>query len=236
MRFYREKQIFIRFLCYFILIIAILFIFYLYLQHNSNNSTMEISARVRKLCDKYNMEPEDVAYADLQIAGWGKHEAAYYAYNLAYFDMSKINTWLKDKVRLAPGIQKMVNDFDEAEKLRKREEKENKLKLSAKQRKAEQDAAKNQEITAESLRDKKGMLDYLINLAATPGLDLKTKADLAKQITDLQNYKKEDSTEIIDNRIHFYLPLVCSKCSLYVKHKELQKERKEQEINNTEGD
>lgn len=211
----------------------------MYICSTKITNIMEISARVRKLCDKYNMEPEDVAYADLIIAGWGKHEGAYYAYNLAYFDLPKINRWLQDKNRLVPGINKMVNEFQEEERIRKREEKENKLKLSAKQRKADQDAAKNQTITEESLKTKQGMLEYLINLAATPGLDLRTKADLAKQITDLQNYKKEEIKEE-DQKIRFYLPLTCSKCSLYIKNKEENKDIKNDseisDISQIEGD
>lgn len=73
------------------------------------------------------------------------------------------------------------------------------------------------------LRTKSGMIDYLIDLSSNPRLDIKTRSDLAKQLSDLQQFKKEDIREE-DNRINFYLPLSCRYCGLYAeslkKHKE----------------
>lgn len=172
---------------------------------------MELTARLQKMCDKYNMEPEDVAYADMLNAGWGKHEAAYYAYHLAYFDLGKIKVWLKDKLRNTPGINYMVDDLHNEEVAKQRELKELEASLKEKAKKESKKAEKNKQVTADSLRDKAGMLDYLIDLAATPGLDLKTKADLAKQITDLQNYKKEEVKEE-DTRINFHIASNCRYC------------------------
>ena len=175
---------------------------------------MEVSARTKKLTEEYDMQPEDLMFADLVHAGWGRTEGAYFAYHLSYFDKSRITFWLKDKMRLGPGIQKFLNDMDEADTAERKKLKEEQKKLKDEQSKLAKKADRQREVTEDSLRTKQGMLDYLIELAATPGLDLKTRADIAKQITDLQQYKKEEIKED-DNRINFYLPLTCNKCALY---------------------
>lgn len=161
--------------------------------------------------DKYAIDIQDAVFCQLVSSGWGISESAYYAYSLAYPDKRRIQMFIDDRRRLRPGINKFLYDAEQDEKEAKRELKELKDKLSKKQEKAEKEAAEQQEITEESLRTKQGMLDYLINLAATPGLDPKMKADLAKQITDLQQYKKEEIKEE-DTRIHFHLPINCKYC------------------------
>lgn len=198
---------------------------------------MELTLRVKRLSEKFDMEAEDVAYADLIHAGWGKVEAAYFVYHLAYFEQNKINVWLKDKLKLTPGINKMIAELDEEAAAERKRLKELEKKLSNKKDKLQKEAEKNKEITEESLRTKTGMLDYLIELAATPGLDLRTKADLAKQITDLQNYKKEEIKQE-QTHINFYLPLTCAKCSLYKEFKNKKREEhiEIQKTNNNDAD
>lgn len=75
----------------------------------------------------------------------------------------------------------------------------------------------------ERLRTKDGVINALVaELKYTRG---KARADLLMKIADLQRMKqKEDKKE--EKLIHFYLPLPCYKCSLYLE----AKERKQKEL------
>ena len=56
--------------------------------------------------------------------------------------------------------------------------------------------------------------------------DPKTKTDIAMKIADLQRMKQDenkDETELV----HFYLPLTCKRCSLYVAEKKKKESEKE---------
>lgn len=189
---------------------------------------MELTTRVRKIMEKYSIEPEDVIYCDLINSGWGKIEAAYYAFKLTYPDPKRINQFMREQTRQKPGINKMIDDYNEQIKEDKKKLKMLEEKISKKEDRLKKEAEKDKEVTAESLRSKQGMLDYLIDMAATPGLDIKTRTELAKQISDLQQYKKEEVHEE-EERVHYFLPLTCAKCSLYAAEKERQRQER---INN----
>lgn len=62
--------------------------------------------------------------------------------------------------------------------------------------------------------------DEVLNALAATVKDLKGKerADVLMKIADLQQMKKEENIEE-DNTIHFYLPISCKSCSLYMKAK-----------------
>lgn len=171
------------------------------------------------MMDRYAIQTEDVMYVDLVNAGWLKAEAAFFSYKLSYFDKNRITKYVSDRISAYPGISHYLKDLDGEEKVKDKKIKELEAKIASMKATTSKEAEKAKEVTENSLRTKSGMLDYLIELAATPGLDTKTKADLAKQITDLQQYKKEDIKEEEDNRIFFFLPLTCAKCSLYKEHK-----------------
>lgn len=172
---------------------------------------MDISARAKRLMERYDIDVQDVVYCDLVNSGWGIAEAAYYAYSLTYPDKRRLNQFIDDRRKMRPGINKYIFDFEQDQKDAKRELKELKQRLSNRQTKEAKEAEEKQEVTEQALRTKQGMLDYLIQLAATPNLDPKMKADLAKQITDLQQYKKEEIKEE-DTHIHFHLPINCKYC------------------------
>ena len=52
--------------------------------------------------------------------------------------------------------------------------------------------------------------------------DPKTKTDIAMKIADLQRMKQDENKDE-QELVHFYLPLTCKRCSLYV----AEKKRKE---------
>ena len=67
-------------------------------------------------------------------------------------------------------------------------------------------------------RDKSDVINELNTLASSTS-DVKLKADILKQITDLQQMKKDETKGEEDNTIHYYLPLSCHNCNLYIENK-----------------
>jgi len=167
----------------------------------SNNTTQ------RRLMAKYAIDETDLAFCDLMASGWKDTLAAYYAYGLSSEQDATILNFISNQKRFHPGINEYIHYLDERAQSDTREIQREKQRLD--RQIAESTIVKDKD--KYDLRSKQGMLEYLIDLSETSGLDLKTKADLAKQITDLQNYKKED-VKIEDNRINFYLPITCKYC------------------------
>lgn len=78
-------------------------------------------------------------------------------------------------------------------------------------------------------RDKNEVLNALV--ATVKDLKGKDRADVLMKIADLQQMKKEETIEE-DNTVHFYLPISCKSCSLYMKAKN---KKAQLETNNEEG-
>lgn len=75
-------------------------------------------------------------------------------------------------------------------------------------------------------RDKDDVVREL-NLLADQAKDPKLKSELLLRLADLQQMKKDPVDETEDNTVHYYLPLTCHKCSLYIANK--RKAEKEDE-------
>ncbi len=66
------------------------------------------------------------------------------------------------------------------------------------------------------IRDKDAIVKEL-NQLASETKDTKLKSEILLKIADLQQMKKP-VVEEEDNTVHYYLPLSCNNCSLYVKY------------------
>ena len=66
-----------------------------------------------------------------------------------------------------------------------------------------------------------------LNILADITKDPKLKSELLLKLADLQQMKKDPVDETEDNTVHYYLPLTCHKCSLYIANK--RKAEKEDE-------
>lgn len=190
---------------------------------------MILTATKQKMLDKYLFEPSDLMFCDLVLSGWGKIEAAFFAYGLAYEDNGKIRSFLKNHVARYWGIEQYMKD-----KAAEDSEKSSRLTARAEAKAAKAEAALEQRIEDEVNRRLKEMMDgnqtnerlskedlgnLYTNIIHDPTADSKTKMDAAKNYTALyQMTKVEEAVE--DNRINFYLPMTCNKCELYKKHKE----------------
>lgn len=170
---------------------------------------MELSAKVKKMMDEYGIQPEDVAYCSLVASGWLKPEAAYYAYHLAYFDRQKLTSFIEARGKAFGGISRCLGALNEQNAATEREMKELKAKIREMRRSGRR--------ASESLPDrltKEDLGTLYTNIIHDNLADSKTKMDAAKNYTALYQMNKIDE-EVEDNRIHFFLPLTCNKCSLY---------------------
>lgn len=177
----------------------------------------------KKMMEECAIDEMDLAFCDLVAAGWSERLAAYYAYSLTSDNDASIDTFIRNQKQYHPGILMYQKKLEEQRLSETR---------SAQRRLAKAQSAQQGMMMEESesidLRSKQGMLDYLIDLSRTPGLDVKTKTDLAKQISDLMQFKKEEIKEE-DNRINFYLPITCKYCDIRRQLKELTSENTENE-------
>ena len=68
-------------------------------------------------------------------------------------------------------------------------------------------------------RDKDAIVSEL-NILADATKDPKQKTEILMKLADLQQMKKDVTKEEEDNTIHYYLPLNCRNCELYIKRKQ----------------
>lgn len=58
-----------------------------------------------------------------------------------------------------------------------------------------------------------------LNILADLTKDPKQKTEILMRLADLQQMKKDPIDEVEDNTVHYYLPLSCYQCSLYIANK-----------------
>lgn len=165
---------------------------------------MILNRKKANMAARHGIEPSDIAFIDMVNSGWEQEHAAYFAYRLPTDNPASCKKFLAQRMRNIPGIADAMavtrykrTGVDDTE--------------------YEDDMGRRGMAKEYDLRSKTGMLEYLVDMAEVQGLDVKTRADIAKQITDLMQFKKEEIKEE-DNRINFYLPLTCRYCGLYQKH------------------
>lgn len=165
---------------------------------------MILNRKKANMAARHGIEPSDIAFIDMVNSGWEQEHAAYFAYRLPTDNPASCKKFLAQRMRNIPGIADAMavtrykrTGVDDTE--------------------YEDDMGRSGMAKVYNLRSKTGMLEYLVDMAEVQGLDVKTRADIAKQITDLMQFKKEEIKEE-DNRINFYLPLTCRYCGLYQKH------------------
>lgn len=155
------------------------------------------------------------AVADLMIMGWTPNDAyiAVGLYNAAFSDEYN-NTQ----------IMQITEDKRFLEYMQKKEHaiaRGYKKSVPASIGTDEEEKAKTS-----SFRSKDEVIDALVETVGD--LRGKEKADVLMKIADLQQMKKEEVIEE-DNTVHFYLPISCKICELYLKAK--KRKPKQEEIN-----
>lgn len=184
---------------------------------------MILTAEKQGLLEAYGLEPSDLMYCDLVISGWGKIEAAFFAYGLAYEDQTRIRKFLHDHVIRVSGVERYIDERKRSltdnlgkRMARKAAREEREAREFEKRVKTEVDA-RLRELMGDKPTDKLSKEDLgrlYTSIINDPAADSKTKMDAAKNYTALYQINKTEEKEE-DNRINFYLPLTCNKCSIY---------------------
>lgn len=169
---------------------------------------MVYSKRVTDLQQIYQLTPDDVFFCMLVASGASRGEA----YATIFRPRStKIETAQRGAAQLAkdkPGINKLIRSFEDnrAAFLPDNDSPKNKKK---KKNTETEEKARN----VVQYRDKDAVLSGLEQ--TLPYLGGKDRADVLMKIADLQQMKKDENTEE-EETVHYYLPLQCYRCSLFI--------------------
>lgn len=161
---------------------------------------MVYSKRVTDLQQIYQLTPDDVFFCMLVASGASRGEA----YATIFRPRStKIETAQRGAAQLAkdkPGINKLIRSFED-----------NRAAKSKKKKKSTEEEEKAGNVV--QYRDKDAVLSGLEQ--TLPYLRGKDRADVLMKIADLQQMKKDENTEE-EETVHYYLPLQCYRCSLFI--------------------
>lgn len=162
---------------------------------------MVYSKRVTDLQQIYQLTPDDVFFCMLVASGASRGEA----YATIFRPRStKRETAQRGAAQLAkdkPGINKLIRSFEDNRAAFLPEKKSTETE--------EEEKAGN----VVQYRDKDAVLSGLEQ--TLPYLRGKDRADVLMKIADLQQMKKGENTEE-EETVHYYLPLQCYRCSLFI--------------------
>lgn len=163
-------------------------------------SSIKRKARIAKL------SVSEVALANLVFLGWDKTDAMGVCglFNPAYSVKANLHN-----LELLTESEPFAKYYSELVK-KAEEEKEQLAEISRKYKSENQVPTENGE--GFDFRSKDAIINQLGSVAET--LKGKEKAEVLMKIADLQQMKKEEVKEE-DERVHFYVPLTCHKCSHY---------------------
>lgn len=171
---------------------------------------MVYSKRVTDLQQIYQLTPDDVFFCMLVASGASRGEA----YATIFRPRStKLETAQRGAAQLAkdkPGINKLIRSFEDN---RAAFLPDNKKKKNTEEEKA----------GIVQYRDKDAVLSGLEQ--TLPYLRGKDRADVLMKIADLQQMKKDENTEE-EETVHYYLPLQCYRCSLFIADRAKRKAEK----------
>lgn len=166
---------------------------------------MVYSKRVTDLQQIYQLTPDDVFFCMLVASGASRGEA----YATIFRPRStKIETAQRGAAQLAkdkPGINKLIRSFEDNRAAFLPDNDSPKSKKKKKTTETEENVVQ--------YRDKDAVLSGLEQ--TLPYLRGKDRADVLMKIADLQQMKKDENTEE-EETVHYYLPLQCYRCSLFI--------------------
>lgn len=166
-----------------------------------------------KECKKYKLRtPMHKVFCELVLAGWEKEDAYAFSglWNPTYSTLMNIqdmNHLLKEDVGVVNYIDMRVKEQEA-------------LKKKAKRAAAEEEKAKTEiaEIDMTTELSKEVQLKELLIAKGKHPVGSKEWLDIKKLIADLSKVKNEDMQEE-EQVVHFYVPIQCHNCSLYMAQK-----------------
>lgn len=166
---------------------------------------MDYTKSFKTECRRAAIDVKEKIMADLMLMGWRDTNAyvAAYGYNINYTD--EYNRQQIEQIVSSPQFTKYM----ERTRRKARRQAENV------EEEEEEDFDINSVSKEETLKDL-----YMAKKKATRGS--KEWLDINKQIIEVTQMKK-DEVKDEDNTVHYYLPLSCYHCSLYLQNKKKQK-------------
>lgn len=164
------------------------------------------TTKFKQECKRYKIDGNHRAIADLILLGWTPKDA-YIAVGL--YDATYSDTFHEGMIREITENEAFKTYVCKTER-KKELDVEKKVKAKVGGEEEETDDASGR------YRTKDEVIEALASTVDT--LHGKDRADVLMKLADLQRMKQEEVVEE-DNTVHFYLPVTCHMCDLYVKEK-----------------
>ena len=168
---------------------------------------MDFSKLVKSEASSYGLTIQQKAMADLMAMGWKQQDAFLLSHDLnpAYSD-----GWHKRQIADIMEKEQWKDYYSRVETIRKKSERMTQIESASFQ----ENAFTKDEVANELIR----------TIRSLPVSDPK-RADVLMKYADLTQMKKADDNSD-DKTVHFYLPLSCKQCELYLEHKKKRKNAK----------
>ena len=165
---------------------------------------LDYSRKFKTECSKAKLDPQVRAMAELMVQGWTPQDAfiavGFYKPALSdEYNKSQIEKYITD------------TDFNVYMESRRKAIKRGILKTSVSQE-------EDEEQINIPLLDKESVLKEMIKSAMSLPVNDVNRINILQKYSELQQMKKDEVKEE-ETLIHYYLPLTCNNCSLYLKSK-----------------
>lgn len=158
----------------------------------------------------YKLNPDELAIADLVSSGWASDVAFRLIYRVGASWLPEVVKREARTIMAKEGVKMRMKDnrarITEADKA-KAEEGKKPVNIDD-----EEDKAMLESVSKENM-----LLD-LVKARTKMTVGSKDWLDVNKMIADLTRMK-QDEVKTEDTTVHFYLPIKCHQCSLYIKNK-----------------
>lgn len=175
-----------------------------------DNENRDFTRILKAECKKYKMQIREKAFADLILMGW-KDKDAYMAsglYNPAY--SVSVNDKEMNKLLIEDELFKKYIKITSARIKREEKKQEDEEQIDPSETFSDEELSN-------SLTKEKQLTELLIAKKKHP-IGSKEWLDISKLIADITQAKKDEIKEE-DTTIHYYLPLSCDMCELYLNSK-----------------
>lgn len=169
------------------------------------------SSALLRECKKSKLQtPMHKVFCDLILAGWSKEDAYAFSglWNNTYsnaMNIQDMNRTLADNKGIVPYIDSKAKEIENKKIRAKKEKMEIEMKAIS-------DIDMNTELSKES------QLKELLTAKALHPVGSKEWLDIKKMIADISRVKQDDLQEEEDV-VHFFVPIQCHDCSLYIAQK-----------------
>ena len=169
---------------------------------------LDYSRKFKTECSKAKLDPQVRAMAELMVQGWTPQDAfiavGFYKPALSdEYNKSQIEKYITD------------TDFNVYMEARRKAVKRGILKTSVSQE-------EDEEQINIPLLDKESVLKEMIKSAMSLPVNDVNRINILQKYSELQQMKKDEVKEE-ETLIHYYLPLTCNNCSLYMAAKAKKK-------------